>query len=102
MTLNRYAYNSDGWGPKGRLKETNAIAICGRISIISAILSDGSWVLKLSDLNTNGSSFMEFVDELRRFIQSMKTYSNKSIMLVIDNASYHKIDKVVSCLKSTF
>ena len=101
-TLNWSTYNSYGWEPKGRLKETHAMAISGRISIISAILSDGSWILKLSDSNTNGDSFMEFVNELRRFIRSKMQYSNKSIMLIIDNASYHKSSKVISYLKSVF
>ena len=50
-TLNRDIYNSSGWGSKGILKETNAITICGGISIVSAIPSD---------LDTNGSYFMEF------------------------------------------
>ena len=101
-TLNRSTYNSYGWGPKGRLKETHAMAIRGRISIISAILSDGSRILKLSDSNTNGDSFIEFANELRRFIRSKKQHSNKSIMLIIDNASYHKSSKVTSYLKSVF
>ena len=84
------------------MKETHAMAISGRISIISAILSDGSWILKLSDSNTNGDSFMKFANELRRFIRSKKQYSNKNIMLIIDNASYHKSSKVTSYLKSVF
>ena len=87
------------WEPKGGTREIASLRLQDKLSIIAAIFSDGHWVLRMSRCNINSNVFIEFVDELRKFINSKDYYKDKTILLLIDNASYHKTKPVVEKLR---
>ena len=98
-SINGSIHGAYGWGPKGGTREIASLRLQDKLSIIAAIFSDGHWVLRMSRCNTNSNVFIEFVDELRKFINSKDYYKDKTILLLIDNASYHKTKPVVEKLR---
>ena len=101
-TINSGAHHAYGWSPIGKPREIDAVVAQGKISIISAILSNGAWILKMSGANTNCDYFMEFVGDLWKYLLNKEEYLHKNILLLIDNASYHKAGRAVACLQSVF
>ena len=97
-SINGSIHSGYGWGPKGGTQEVASLSFQGRLSIISAIFSDCNWILKMSRCNTNSNIFIEFADEIRKLIKSKEYYKDKNILLLIDNASYHKTKSVVAKL----
>ena len=97
-SINGSIHGAFGWGPKGGTREVASLSFEGRLSLISAIFSDGNWILKKSRCNTNSNIFIEFADEVRKLIKSKEYYKDKNIILLIDNASYHKTKSVVEKL----
>ena len=101
-TINTGTHQAYGWSLKGKPREIGTVLVQGKVSIISTILSNGAWVLKLSNTNTNCDYFMEFVNDLRKYLFNKEEYLHKNILLLIDNASYHKAGRAVACLQSVF
>ena len=89
-TINTGTHQAYGWSLKGKPREIGTALVQGKVSIVSAILSNGTWVLKLLNTSTNCDNFMEFVNDLRKYLFNKEEYLNKNILLLIDNASYHK------------
>ena len=94
-SINGSIHGAYGWGPKGGTREVASLSFQGKQSIISAIFSDCKWILKMSRCNTNSNIFIEFADEVRKLIKNKEYYKDKNILLLIDNASYHKTKSVV-------
>ena len=86
-------------GDQREEREIASLRLQDKLSIIAAIFSESRWVLRMSRYNTNSNVFIEFVDELRKFINSKDYYKDKTILLLIDNASYHKTKPVVEKLR---
>ena len=42
------------------------------------------------------------VDDLQKYLLNKEEYLHKSILLLLDNASYHKSSRAVACLQSAF
>ena len=74
----------------------------GSLKIVAAIFSDGNYFIKMSDQNTNGPSFAEFIKELIKFVKSKKYYSGKRFCWMLDNVRFHKSKEVMSVLKEKF
>ena len=68
--------NTNGQRKIALVNITNII-FGGRLKIVAAVFSDGNYFIKMSDQNTNGSLFDEFIIELIKFIKSKKNYSGK-------------------------
>ena len=102
-SINGNIHGAYGWGPIWGTREIESLRLQDKLSIIAAIFSDGHWVLRMSRCNTNSNVFIEFVDELRKFINDKDYYKDyykdKTILLLIDNASYHKTKPVVEKLR---
>ena len=74
----------------------------GSLKIVASIFSDGNYFIKMSDHNTNGSLFAEFIKDLIKFIKSKKYYSGKRFWWMLDNVSFHKSKNAKSLLKENF
>ena len=79
-------------------REIASLHLQDKLSIIAVIFSEFHRVLRMSRCNTNLNDFIEFVDELRKFINNKNYYKDKTILLLIYNASYHKTKPVVKKL----
>ena len=82
-----------GWDQR-EVREIVSLRLQDKLSIIVAIFSDDHWVLMMPRCNTNSNVFIESVDELKKYINSKDYYKDKTILLLIDNASYHKTKSV--------
>ena len=74
----------------------------GSLKIIAAIFSNGNFILRCSDKNTNSKELVQFVDDIRKYIRSKSYYTRKMISVTLDNAAYHRSDIVVRKLKEVF
>ena len=98
--LNKWQHTWCLWvGPKGGIREIASLRLQDKLSIIADIFSDSHWVLRMSRCNTNSNVLIEFVDELQKINQSKDYYKDKTILLLIDNASYHKTKPAVEKLR---
>ena len=48
-TINTGTLQAYEWSLKGKPREIGTVLVQGKVSIISAILSNGTWILKLSN-----------------------------------------------------
>ena len=78
-TINTGTHQAYGWSLKGKPREIGTVLVQGKVSIISAILSNGAWVLKLPNTTTNCDYFIEFVNDLQKYLFNKEEYLHKNI-----------------------
>ena len=87
-----------GW-EEARLMNIIKIIFEGSQKIIAAIFSDGNIFVKITEKNIDGRSFVEFINELSKYIKSKKYYNDKIFWWLAVNASFHKTKEVKSTSK---
>ena len=90
-----------GW-EEARLMNIIKIIFKGSQKIIAAIFSDGNIFVKITEKNTDGRSFVEFINELSKYIKSKKYYNDKRFLWLTVNAGFHKTKEVKSTSKEKF
>ena len=70
--------------------------------LVAAIFSDGNYFIKISDQNTDSVKFIEFINDLAKYIKSKEYYDGKKFWWMADNASYNKSKEAVSALEEKF
>ena len=90
-TIHFKQYN---WSTKGRNWELQNQKFIKSIKIIAAIISNGTYFVRLSNLNTTSDIFEEFLWDLKKYINSKNYFSGWRFSVILDNASYHKTKKI--------
>ena len=79
---------------KGKNWELQSQKFISSIKIIAAIISNGAYFARLSNLNTTSEIFEEFLWDLKKYINSKIYFSGQRFIIILDNASYHKTKKI--------
>ena len=87
--FNRSLKNQYSWLPKGFISSIVSIVATGRCSIISAVLSNGEFILLIVNDTGTATKFWEFLFILKYAIEFLNMDSNNDLILVLDNASIH-------------
>ena len=90
-TIHFKQYN---WAYKGKDSELQSQKFVRSIKIIAAIFSNGTYFVRLSNMNTKADIFEEFLWDLEKFINSKNYFSGWRFSIILDNASYHKTNKI--------
>ena len=89
LHFNRSLKNQNSWLPKGFTSSIVSIVATGRCSIISAVLSNGEFILLIVNDTGTATKFWEFLFILKYAIEFLNMDSNNDLILVLDNASIH-------------
>ena len=94
--VNKYFknYNLSIWGKNW---ESQYQKFQNSINLIAAIISNGTYFVRLSHWNTSSEVFEEFLWDLKKYITSRKYLDDWQLSFILDNASYHKnfFDKLI-------
>ena len=74
----------------------------GSQKLVAAIFSDDNYFIKITDQNTDSVKFVEFINDLAKYIKLKEYYDGKKFWWIADNASYHKSKEAVSALEEKF
>ena len=91
-----------GWAPIGKRREVQDFSFSGSSKMIAAIMSDGNYFWRISNSNTNTAIFVEFLSDFRKALALNESYSQKRLVAIIDNASYHRSSTSFQMLSRTF
>ena len=90
--FSRNAKSSYSWLEKGKEWNINNICFTKSVSLITAIISDGSIFAAAAKGNVNGELFKEFLKELKNFIELDLAADLWNWLVLIDNVpTYHSI-----------
>ena len=88
------------WFIKGETNECQVEKFKNSIKMIAAIISNGTFFVRLSSQNSNSEVFSEFLSDLAKYLKSKTYFKNKRLTIMLDNASYHKTNEVRDKLKT--
>ena len=86
------------WARKGRDCEFQFKKFQNSIKLITAIISNGTYLVRLSHSNTISEVFEEFLWDLNKYIASKKYLDYWRLSVILDNATYHKTKKIADKL----
>ena len=99
FTANRFSFLIRAWVHKGKSGYVTQETHKGSYSVIAAITDTNFELIKISNCNTNGEVFNEFIEELDNIL--MQKYGDRKTRFIVsaDGARYHWIDSVKGTLK---
>jgi len=100
------------WGKKGKRKKVSGQRRRGRVNVMGGVRSHDKKRINFFIKRGNGESFIEQLEQLQYFVlQEWVEQGNKvedfpkmgpKIVIILDNASYHKRSDIIENIKSQF
>ena len=88
------------WSKRGESKEYKNSSIQGSVSIIIVILSNGWWMVMLTNYSIDSEIFWYFIDNLRNWIEKSEWFGFQKAMITLDNWPCHRSKKTLQKLKT--
>ena len=98
-SIGRNTKQNYSWGIRGHPIETKVISIKGSISQWTALFSNGNWLSMITSKTFNSECFLLFLKHLIKMINDNNNFGFNKIILIMDNWSIHKWNKVKNLLK---
>ena len=90
------------WSKRGQEAEFRSTRFWESISMIAAVFSTGQYFIHLRVGSVDSGSFVEFLDDLRKYIKADRWFKHKSISILLDNAPTHRAKISIEALKENF
>ena len=101
-TVSRNTHCQKSCSFKVKRAEFKSITFAGSISIISAISSDGWSFSSIQSTTINSENFVEFLKDLKKFIETKWKIQNRRVIIWLDNASSHSSKQTIKFLIQHF
>ena len=98
-SIGRNTKQNYSWGIRGYPIEAKVISIKGSISQWTALFSNGNWLSMVTSKTFNSECFLLFLKHLIKMINDNNNFGFNKIILIMDNWSIHKWNKVKKNLK---
>ena len=100
--INRGTLPLKSWSFRGERAEIKSISFEKSASIISVISSTGCHFSHIHSQTINSNSFIDFLNDLEKFIRINQLNKNKRMILLLDNSTSHTVKVVIKAIKSLF
>ena len=101
-TINRDTLPLKSWSKRGERTELKSIYFEKSASIISVISSTG-WHFSHIHLDAiNSEKFIQFMNDLKKFVRIKKLNKNRRMILLLDNSTSHTANAVIKALEGRF
>ena len=100
--INRGTPSLKSWSFRGERAEIKSISFEKSASIISVIFSTGWHFSHIHSQTINSNSFIDFLNDLEKFIRINQLNKNKRMILLLDNSTSHTAKVVIKAIKSLF
>ena len=101
-SVSRHTQLFRSWSLKGVDSEMKAGSFKNSISLITAISSSGWHFSHISNNSTNSVRFIDFLKDLKKFVRNKEVLGDRVVILLLDNAKYHKSKLTMKELESSF
>ena len=75
---------------------------CESISMVAAVFSTGEYFIHLYSNSINSETFIEFLIDLKKYINNNQIFKKRSILILLDNAPIHRAKTSINNLKEKF
>ena len=97
-SINRNTKLQYSWGFKGVPIESQNSLFVGSVSMLMAILSNGSWINFVINETINSANFSWFLKILYSWLKTKNFFGFSKVVIILDNCSIHKSNSTESLL----